>query len=444
MILVSDDIDVYLVDFGFARIGQGEVGVSSVVKWTLGFMPPEQIFNRQLTPAADLYGLGITLICLLTNTKSADVGDLIDITYRINFRSLLPNLSMQWLGWLEKMVEPRVKDRFQTAAIALSSLPQEIVFAPQAWLSTSTLSLENVPCGTSLMRDVHVHNSVPHTQLHGRWSVVPHPSDPKMGGTHSWISFSPQEFCSNDITCEIWIDTTRLMLGRTYSRELCLETNAAHPTYRITVQLQTKPVANPRSTFPYKRLGVLWGGAIAGTWILGLSATVISAMIGITAMSMIGVAAGIVIGLEVAAGLLALSGSRDGASAGGLGGIVSGIFVLALVAISPINGVGLAGLVGIIFGLLYGVIAGLGVGTLAEQLTSDGVRYQVAIALALLVVGWGSSLGLGLAIGFTSPIVGLLVGILGLPLLAIVAYHPIHRLIRRNQSRSRMHYLIKP
>ena len=51
------------MDFGFARIGDGEVGVSSVVKGTLGFMPPEQIFNRQLTEASDLYGLGMTLIC---------------------------------------------------------------------------------------------------------------------------------------------------------------------------------------------------------------------------------------------------------------------------------------------------------------------------------------------------------------------------------------------
>ncbi|MEO0490973.1 MAG: serine/threonine-protein kinase, partial [Cyanobacteria bacterium J06659_2] len=56
-ILVDDDLNVYLVDFGFARVGDGEVGVSSVVKGTLGFMPPEQLFNRTLTEASDLYGL---------------------------------------------------------------------------------------------------------------------------------------------------------------------------------------------------------------------------------------------------------------------------------------------------------------------------------------------------------------------------------------------------
>jgi serine/threonine protein kinase len=47
-------------------------------------MPPEQMFNRQLTEASDLYSLGATLICLLTQTKSAEIGNLIDEACRIN------------------------------------------------------------------------------------------------------------------------------------------------------------------------------------------------------------------------------------------------------------------------------------------------------------------------------------------------------------------------
>jgi serine/threonine protein kinase len=45
-ILVDKRMNVFLVDFGFARTGGGEVAASSVVKGTLGFMPPEQMFNR--------------------------------------------------------------------------------------------------------------------------------------------------------------------------------------------------------------------------------------------------------------------------------------------------------------------------------------------------------------------------------------------------------------
>ena len=95
-ILIDEQMNVYLVDFGFARMGGGEIAVSSVVKGTLGFMPPEQLFNREITKASDLYGLGATLICLLTGTKSVDIGSLIDANYYIRFRHLVPPLQRGW------------------------------------------------------------------------------------------------------------------------------------------------------------------------------------------------------------------------------------------------------------------------------------------------------------------------------------------------------------
>jgi serine/threonine protein kinase len=45
---------VYLVDFGFARSINETFSQSSFIKGTLGFMPPEQIFNRPLTTASDV------------------------------------------------------------------------------------------------------------------------------------------------------------------------------------------------------------------------------------------------------------------------------------------------------------------------------------------------------------------------------------------------------
>lgn len=116
------DLKVYLVDFGFARLGGGDVSVSSVVKGTLGFMPPEQLFNRQLTEASDLYSLGITLICLLTQTPSTEVGNLIDETYRLDFKALLPKLNPPFVKWLEKMIAPSLKNRFPNAVTALEAL----------------------------------------------------------------------------------------------------------------------------------------------------------------------------------------------------------------------------------------------------------------------------------------------------------------------------------
>lgn len=118
----TTQLKVYLVDFGFARSGYGNVAVSSAVKGTLGFMPPEQLFNRELTEASDLYSLGATLICLLTNTKSSDIGKLINDNYRINFKRLIPKLEPTFVKWLEKMMEPNLQNRFPNAETALRVL----------------------------------------------------------------------------------------------------------------------------------------------------------------------------------------------------------------------------------------------------------------------------------------------------------------------------------
>ena len=121
-ILVDQNLQVYLVDFGFARLESEELAASTTVKGTLGFMPPEQLFGRSLTTASDLYGLGATLICLLTRTRSTDIGQLLDERYRINFKPLLPNMNPRFSQWLRKMVAPNVQDRYADAAQALTAL----------------------------------------------------------------------------------------------------------------------------------------------------------------------------------------------------------------------------------------------------------------------------------------------------------------------------------
>jgi serine/threonine protein kinase len=124
-ILVDKQLNAYLVDFGFARIRGGELALSSVAAGTPGFMPPEEQFGRPLTEASDLYSLGATLICLLTGTRSVDIGTLIDDDYRFDFKKLVPKLNPRFISWLEKMVAPNVKQRFDNATVALESLNWE-------------------------------------------------------------------------------------------------------------------------------------------------------------------------------------------------------------------------------------------------------------------------------------------------------------------------------
>ncbi len=121
-ILIDEQNRVYLIDFGFARNAHTEQNASSTIKGTLGFMPTEQLFNRPLTKAADLYGMGVTLVCLLTGRKSMEISQLIDANYRLDLRSHLGHLPPRFLDWLIQMTDPNPEQRYPDARTALTAL----------------------------------------------------------------------------------------------------------------------------------------------------------------------------------------------------------------------------------------------------------------------------------------------------------------------------------
>jgi uncharacterized protein YjbI with pentapeptide repeats len=116
-------LKVYLVGFGLPD--------QTSTRGSLGFMPPEQMFKGYLNPASDLYSLGATLICLLTGIKSQNLGQLLDENYHFNLESLKPRVDKHFWRWLAKMVEPKVKNRFPNASLALEALkPLSVVSKP--------------------------------------------------------------------------------------------------------------------------------------------------------------------------------------------------------------------------------------------------------------------------------------------------------------------------
>ncbi|NES07940.1 MAG: protein kinase [Okeania sp. SIO2F4] len=123
-ILVNENLQVYLVDFGLAKLRGGELALSSIAAGTPGFMPPEEMFNRPLSNASDLYSLGATLICLLTGTISVEVDKLLDEDYRFKFEYFVPNLHWRFTKWLTKMVEIHPKRRYENAVLALRELKE--------------------------------------------------------------------------------------------------------------------------------------------------------------------------------------------------------------------------------------------------------------------------------------------------------------------------------
>ncbi|MBD1803883.1 serine/threonine protein kinase [Microcoleus sp. FACHB-SPT15] len=146
-ILVDEQVKVYLIDFGFSRIGGEAASESSMVAGTPGFMSPEHL--HKLTPASDVYSLGATLICLLTGKTTTTIQELIDKRehYRVRFKSQVPeHISPRFTSWLEKMVEPNLKNRFRNAASALAALkPISIVRSPKSRI------LSTVRIGLSLL-----------------------------------------------------------------------------------------------------------------------------------------------------------------------------------------------------------------------------------------------------------------------------------------------------
>ncbi|MGD1807918.1 pentapeptide repeat-containing protein [Dapis sp. BLCC M126] len=148
-ILVTSDANgdrfptAYLINFGCARMGIEE-NLSEGFSGTPGFMPPEQELNSTVTINSDLYSLGVTLICLLTGTPTTDVKKLIDRNYRFNLKKLMPQLSTLFTMWLEKMVSPNDKDRFDNAAAALAALKPIPVFGDAANFKNVAMAMQPV------------------------------------------------------------------------------------------------------------------------------------------------------------------------------------------------------------------------------------------------------------------------------------------------------------
>jgi|GEM_PF-1957198 len=121
-ILVDDDGNAFLVDFGLARADRAQATTLAV--GTPGYMPPEQLLGHALTTATDLYGLGAALMSALTGTPSGQVGSLVDSAFQFDMSKLPSNLSKRFRKWLGKMVAPSLDKRFGSAKEAMNALKQ--------------------------------------------------------------------------------------------------------------------------------------------------------------------------------------------------------------------------------------------------------------------------------------------------------------------------------
>ena len=122
-LMISESGQIALVDFGAVQDSDRDTQArGSTVIGTYGYMAPEQ-FRGQAVPATDLYGLGTTLLFLLTHRSPSELPQ---ERLSIRFRDRI-QVSDAFANWLEKLLEPDVEDRFASAQVALSTLKQTVL-----------------------------------------------------------------------------------------------------------------------------------------------------------------------------------------------------------------------------------------------------------------------------------------------------------------------------
>jgi serine/threonine protein kinase len=445
-ILVDQELNVYLVDFGLATLGSKKVSVSSIFKGTPGFIAPEQIIRPTL--ASDLYGLGVSLICLLTGIKSVEIQDLAseDDPYRLEFKELLPQLSLPFLNWLEKMISPQLKLRFKNAQEALESLlPLDLIRTPQPKLNKLSLDLYAGRFGETVRETITVTNKIPDTNLQGEWSVLPHNSDPPHSSDrHAWISFMPKKISRNHVKCQVFFDTSKLISGQVYRREIVFKTNGIPDSLYVKVKLHTAPLSITLRQPAYLSLGRFFFLLIP-TVIAGLGAAA-AALVSMAAHTMVGAVLGgvaVIWCVAVAwAGLMAVT-----LTIGGIGAGVGVVYLaVGMTVVAAVLGAGV--IAGVEIGIYTGAIAGLGaacvINFLVQTFGDRGFPQGVTVGSLILTTAIALLLGSSLIIGL-EPTILLALSLTITPLVLLLLYPNFQRArLKAKYKQAEKETLIKP
>jgi hypothetical protein len=129
---------VQLVDFGSVKAGfRRDSELGSTIVGTYGYMAPEQ-FQGRATIQSDLFGLGATLVHLLSHVAPADLPQ---DGLRLDFHDSV-KASTGTIAWLDRVLEPDPHQRFANARQALDAFRQRdaIAVMPAAMLATTGIS----------------------------------------------------------------------------------------------------------------------------------------------------------------------------------------------------------------------------------------------------------------------------------------------------------------
>ena len=144
-LILGEDDNIYLIDFGAVQAKAGVTGVTFTVVGTSGYSPLEQFWGKAV-PSSDLYGLGATLIHLLTGISPSELPHK---DYKIKFADKV-KIKPDFLQWIETVTDIEVNNRFSDTSEALAILKSEQLIQKKTSLP---LSLTEVfkPKNTSII-----------------------------------------------------------------------------------------------------------------------------------------------------------------------------------------------------------------------------------------------------------------------------------------------------
>ena len=134
-IKISPEGDVYLVDFGLAKIMKGNQATTNGARaMTPGYSPPEQYGTARTDPRTDIYSLGATLYAALTGVIPEDGLDRATGKAKLTpLRQLKSNVNRKLAAAIEKSLAVDPDDRYQSANELKQSLINSSDFSQNTW-----------------------------------------------------------------------------------------------------------------------------------------------------------------------------------------------------------------------------------------------------------------------------------------------------------------------
>lgn len=376
-LLIDHNFQVYLINFGFAQLGDINCPFYSIMNKSKGFIPPEAIRGRILTKNSDLYSLGVTLSCLITGTKSNKINSLIGQDGAFNLLGLISNkISLTWIEWLENIVAINPQHRYADAITAFNIIKNvNINRLPDVQFTPDLLDFKNNDYGEIITKIITIINPITDTDLDGKWEVLPSKYDVSIDNIHPWITFNPSEFQGNKINCKIIIDTNKLKAGKIYKRKLIIKANSSEQNHILPLKIEIASIKS--KNLIYSSLIVLFVIALICGWLSGI---------------MVSFTPDVINWLTLILGLLIGSIGGYGASFSkidwfvkAVGSITSLIIIVGLIGL----GTDLDLIIGFIAGLVVSCVAGMTIKFYFEKNCPKITTITLAVLTAILGITFG-------------------------------------------------------